>query len=103
MRPSEIARRDRRPAAPNWSRLFASPIRLHDGTVLFTLKDAAQRILDVRPAPSSRVAAERIIEAALYGGNMDAARVAIRHALHSAREASAARNEVTGTSSAEQG
>jgi hypothetical protein len=35
----------------NWSRLLIKPIRLRDGTVLFTLKDAAERILEMPAAP----------------------------------------------------
>lgn len=65
----------------NWSRLFASPIRLQDGTVLFTLKDAAEKILGLPATPSCRVAAQRIIDAALRDGDMSSTRVAVRLAL----------------------
>jgi hypothetical protein len=73
--------RQRRSTA-NWSRLFISPIRLDDGTLLFTLKDAAERILKLPAAPSSRVAAQRLIDAALRNGDMSSARAAVRLALH---------------------
>lgn len=65
----------------NWSKLLLRPIRLDDGTVLQTLEDAAVRILDLPPAPSSRVAAQRIIDSALDEGDMIATEVAIRLAL----------------------
>ena len=65
----------------NWSKLLLRPIHLDDGTVLQTLKDAAVRILDLPPAPSSRVAAQRIIDSALDEGDMIATEVAIRLAL----------------------
>ena len=71
-----------RRSAVNWTRLFERPIQLDDGTLLFTLKDAAERILDMPPAPSSRVAAERIIDAALRNGKMSSAHAAVRLALH---------------------
>jgi hypothetical protein len=69
----------------NWSRLLIKPIRLRDGTVLFTLKDAAERILEMPAAPSSRVAAERIIAAALHEGDMSSTDAALRLALLSRR------------------
>src|SRR5215207_6374872 len=65
----------------NWSKLLLRPIHLDDGTVLQTLKDAAVRILDLPPAPSSRVAAQTIIDSALDEGDMIATEVAIRLAL----------------------
>jgi len=71
----------RRRNAPNWARLFVKPIRLKDGTVLFTLKDAAERILELPAAPSSRVAAQRIMDAALRNGDMAPAQAAVRLAL----------------------
>lgn len=49
--------------------------------MLFTLKDAAERVLSVPPAPSSRVAAQRIIEAALHEGDMESTLLAVRFAL----------------------
>ena len=76
-----VLREKRHPKDPAWSRLFVSPIRLDDGTVLFTLKDAAQRILDAPAAPSSRVAAQRIIDAALRDGDMASTQAAVRLAL----------------------
>ncbi len=71
----------RRHGTAAWSRLLIKPIRLHDGTVLFTLKDAAERILETPASPSTRVAAERIIDAALRGGDMASTHVAVRLAL----------------------
>ncbi len=68
----------------NWSRLLLRPVRFPDGTVLFTLKDAARRVLDLPPAPSSRAAAQRIIDAALHEGDMIATEVAVRLAVISA-------------------
>ena len=61
--------------------MFVRPIRLNDGTVLFTLKDAAERILELPAAPSSRVAAQRIMDAALREGDMAPAQAAVRLAL----------------------
>ena len=78
---ASVLREKRRQKDPAWSRLFVSPIRLDDGTVLFTLKDAAERILDAPAAPSSRVAAQRIIDAALRGGDMASTSAAVRLAL----------------------
>ena len=72
----------RRRSTANWSRLFMGPIRLDDGTLLFTLKDAAEQILKSPAVPSSSVAAERIIDAALQNGDMSSARAAVRLALH---------------------
>lgn len=65
----------------DWSRQLISPIPLPDGRILCTLRDAAECILEVPVTPSARVAAERIIEAALNGGNMFAAHASIRLAL----------------------
>ena len=74
-------RESRRHAGAAWYRLLIRPIRLPDGTVLFTLKDAAERILDLPASPSTRVAAERIIDAALRGGDMASTHAALRLAL----------------------
>jgi hypothetical protein len=74
-------RENRRHKTPAWSRLLIRPIRLHNGTLLFTLKDAADRILEMPASPSTRVAAERIIDAALRGGDMGATHAAVRLAL----------------------
>ncbi len=71
----------RRHSAPNWSRLLVRPICLRDGTVLFTLKDAAKKVLELPQTPSSRVAAERIIEAATRDGDMASTQVSLRLAL----------------------
>ena len=68
-------------ARENWARLLMPPIRLGDGTILFTLMDAAERVVALPPAPSSRVAARRIIDAALRGGDMAATRAVARMAL----------------------
>lgn len=76
---SDVLRENRK--AVNWSRLFASPIRLQDGTILFTLKDAAERILELPATPSCRVAAQRIIDAALRNGDMASTRASVRLAL----------------------
>ena len=65
----------------SWSKLLLRPIHLDDGTVLQTLKDAAARILELPPAPSSRVAAQRIIDSALDEGDMIATEIAVRLAL----------------------
>jgi hypothetical protein len=73
--------RESRRTSAAWSRLLIRPIRLHDGTVLFTLKDAAERILEMPASPSTRVAAERIIDAALRGGDMASTHAALRLAL----------------------
>lgn len=78
---ASVLREKRRDRDPAWSRLFVSPIRLTDGTILFTLKDAAQRVLDAPASPSSRVAAQRIIDAALRGGDMASTHAAVRLAL----------------------
>lgn len=67
--------------AVNWSRLFAIPIRLQDGGVLFTLKDAAEKILETPASPSCRVAAQKILDAALRGGDMASTQAAVRLAL----------------------
>lgn len=65
----------------NWSRLLVSPIRLPDGSVVFTLKDAAECILKMPPAPSTRVAASQIIEAALQQRDTASIQAALRLAL----------------------
>jgi hypothetical protein len=67
--------------APDWSRQLIRPIELADGTVLHTLKDAAERILQLPDLPSTRVAAQRIIEAATMGGDMISTHAAVRLAL----------------------
>jgi hypothetical protein len=66
---------------PDWSRQLIKPIHLSDGTVLRTLGDAADRIVQLPPSPSAQVAAERIIEAATKGGDMFSTHAAIRLAL----------------------
>jgi hypothetical protein len=66
---------------PDWSRQLIRPIELADGTVLHTLKDAAERILELPDLPSTRVAALRIIDAATKGGDMISTHAAIRLAL----------------------
>jgi hypothetical protein len=65
----------------NWSRLLPRPMRMNDGTVLFTLKDAAERILSVPASASSRAAAEQIIKAALHDGDIAIAQATIKLAL----------------------
>lgn len=90
---SDVLREKRKSA--NWSRLFASPIRLRDGAVLFTLKDAADRILKAPASPSCRVAAQRIIDAALRGGDMASAQAAVRLALLKHQSDTAAHEEKT--------
>lgn len=49
---------------PNWSRRFPNPIRLADGTVLRTLRDAADWIIDHQPPGSDLAAIPRLMEAA---------------------------------------
>ena len=71
----------------DWSRLLIGPIPLPEGRALRTLRDAAVCILNIPDTPSSRVAAERIIEAALHGGNMFSAHAAIRLAVFQANAA----------------
>jgi hypothetical protein len=66
---------------PDWSRQLIRPIELADGTVLHTLQDAAERILELPDLPSTRVAAERIIAAATKDGDMISTHAAIRLAL----------------------
>ena len=65
----------------DWSRQLISPIPLPDGRVVRTLKDAAECVLEIPATASATVAAERIIEAAVNGGNMFSAHAAIRLAL----------------------
>jgi hypothetical protein len=48
---------------------------------LHTLKDAAERILQLPDLPSTRVAAQRIIEAATMGGDMISTHASVRLAL----------------------
>ena len=64
-----------------WSRLLLRPVKLPDGTVLLTLKDAAKQVLALPPAPVSRLAAQRLIDAALHDGDMIATEVAVRLAV----------------------
>lgn len=91
---SDVLREKRK--AVNWSRLFASPIRLQDGTILFTLKDAADRILKLPATPSCRVAAQRIIDAALGKSDMASTRAAVRLALlKDTRDSGLRRDDVT--------
>ncbi|HWV54627.1 hypothetical protein [Pseudorhodoplanes sp.] len=71
----------RRRTTANWNRLLVRPIRMPDGTLLFTLKDAAQRLIEMPSTPSTRVAAERIMDAALHEGDMPATHAAVRLAL----------------------
>jgi hypothetical protein len=66
---------------PAWSRLLIRPLWLRDGTVLLTLKDAAEKVLELPAAPSSRVAAKRIIEAATEDGDMASTHAVLRLAL----------------------
>jgi hypothetical protein len=77
----DVLQEKRHQSEPNWSRLLLRPIRLRDGTVLFTLKDAARKVLEMPASPSSRVAAERIIAAATGEGDMSATQVSVRLAL----------------------
>lgn len=79
-KPAKEELRRRREVA-EWKRLLTSPIRLNDGSVLFTLEDAAKRILNSPATPSTRVAASRIIEAALHNGDIGSAQAAIKLAL----------------------
>jgi hypothetical protein len=66
---------------PDWSRQLIMPIHLSDGSVLHTLKDAAEQILQLPESPSAKVAAQRIIDAANNKGDMFAAHASIRLAL----------------------
>lgn len=74
--------------AANWSRQLITPIPLPNGRALRNLKDAAHCILAIPETPASRQAAERIIDAALNGGNMFAADASIRLAIVKARKPS---------------
>jgi hypothetical protein len=65
----------------NWSKLLLRPICLPDGLVLHTLRDAAVRVLELPPTPSSELAAERVMEAALGEGDMVATEIAVRIAI----------------------
>lgn len=76
--------------AADWSRQLIGPIPLPNGSSLRSLKDAAECILAIPETPASRVAAERIIEAALNGGNMFAAHASIRLAVFKAAQSAAA-------------
>ncbi len=76
----ELRRRHQR---ANWSRRLLRPIPLASGADLKTLNDAALRILELPPTPSSRLAAKRIIDAALGEGDMIATEIAVRLALGS--------------------
>lgn len=81
MSAKDVLQQKRRQSEPNWSRLLIRPIRLRDGTILFTLKDAARKVLEMPGTPSSRVAAERIIAAATRDGDMAATQASLRLAL----------------------
>lgn len=81
LRSAKDVLQEKRHANPNWSRLLIRPIRLRDGTVLFTLRDAAEKILELPASPSARVAAARIIEAATRDRDMASTHAAIRMAL----------------------
>ena len=65
----------------NWSRQLISPIPLPNGRALRDLRDAADCMLAIPETPASREAAERIIDAALNGGNMFSAHASIRLAV----------------------
>ena len=75
---NELSKRHQR---ANWSKLLLRPIPLANGADLKTLNDAALRILELPPTPSSRLAAKRIIDAALGDGDMIATEIAVRLAL----------------------
>jgi hypothetical protein len=77
----DVLQEKRHQSEPNWHRLLLRPIRLRDGTVLFTLKDAAKKVLEMPQTPSSRVAAERLIAAATRDGDMSATQASLRLAL----------------------
>lgn len=66
--------------APNWQRKFARPIRLADGTVFRTLRDAADWIIEHNP-PGTTKAIERLMDAAEKGGSVKEAETTIRIAL----------------------
>jgi len=70
--------------AADWSRQLIGPIPLPNGMALRNLKDAAECILAMPETPASREAAERIIDAALNGGNMFSANASIRLAVFKA-------------------
>ena len=74
--------------AANWSRQLISPIPLPNGRALRNLWDAAHCILAIPETPTSRDAAERIIDAALNGGNMFSADACIRLAIFKALRSS---------------
>lgn len=78
--------------AADWSRLLIGPIPLPDGRALRNLRDAAECVLRIPETPASRVAAERIIDAALNGGNMFAAHAAIRLAVFKANMLGTSKN-----------
>lgn len=99
---SDVLREKRK--AVNWSRLFPIPIRLEDGAVLFTLKDAAEKILKTPASPSCRVAAQRIIDAALRNGDMASTRAAVRLALlKESRRSGPRRGDLVGARAGKQG
>jgi len=81
LRSAKDVLQEKRHANPNWTRLLIRPIRLRDGTVLFTLKDAARKVLELPASPSARVAAAQIIEAAMRDRDMASIHAAIRLAL----------------------
>lgn len=64
----------------NWHRKFPKPIYLVDGTVLVTLRDAANWIIDHQQS-GSEMAIERLFDAAEKGGSVETADAAVRHAL----------------------
>ena len=68
-------------SAANWSRPLIRGIQLEDGRTLVTLQDAAAWVLELPPAPTSRLAAEKILEAACEGGDLVATELAIRSAI----------------------
>lgn len=80
----------------DWSRQLVGPIPLPDGRALRSLKDAAEWVLRIPETPDTRVAAERIIDAALNGGNMFAAHAAIRLAVFKANSLGSSKLNVPG-------
>jgi hypothetical protein len=66
---------------PRWSRRFPSPIYLADGSVLRTLKDAANYIIKHKPPTAEIAAIPRLMEAAEQGASLETAEAAVRIAL----------------------
>ena len=64
----------------NWRRKLPNPIYLVDGTILVTLRDAANWIIDHQPS-GSETAIERLIDAAEKGGSVETAEAAVQDAL----------------------